>query len=64
MTNLNCPTHMCRVCESTEHLTDLSKEMNRSIVKKLRAVADITVSVDLFRKMFVSLIVLYIAVRC
>lgn len=49
---LNYPNLMCRVCESTGLLTDLSKETNKSMVKKLRAVADISVSIYLLLYFF------------
>lgn len=36
----------CRVCETTGQLKDLTDEASKTIVKKLRAVADISVSVS------------------
>lgn len=43
--HLKYPNRMCRVCESKGELQDLAEEANKSVVKKLRAVADISVSV-------------------
>lgn len=37
--------HMCRTCESETELISLSDAESKSIVKKLRACADISVSV-------------------
>lgn len=54
--HLNYPIRICRVCESTgRQLTDLAKETNRSVVKKLRAVADISVSVQHFNQLMVGM---------
>lgn len=45
--HLNYSNHICRVCESAGQFMDLTNETNRSMVKKLRAVADISVSVGI-----------------
>lgn len=36
--------NICRVCESNKSLMNLTKDKNRSVLKKLRACADIDVS--------------------
>ncbi|KAG4072939.1 hypothetical protein HA402_006619 [Bradysia odoriphaga] len=43
--HLSYPNRMCRVCETTGQLTDLTEEASKSMVKKLRAVADISFDV-------------------
>lgn len=43
---------MCRTCESDKGLISLNDAANKSIAKKLRACADISVSIGLKQKRF------------
>ncbi|KAJ6639102.1 Zinc finger protein [Pseudolycoriella hygida] len=43
---LNFPNEMCRVCEFVGQTTDLSRAINKSMLRKLRAVADISFDID------------------